>query len=446
MLASNPATVKRDLSLSIEHQRRAHKLIPGAAHTYAKGDDQFPEGLCPIIRRGEGCRVWDLNGNAFVEYGAGVRSITLGHGYKPVCDAAYAAMLNGTNFVRPAEIELRAAEAMLNVITAADMVKFGKNGSDAVTGAVKLARAYTGRDLIAVCGDHPFFSVDDWFSGTTAMNSGIPQSTISQTVKFKYNDLADTAALFAKYPNQIACVIMEAETTEPPAPDYLHKMQALCREHGVVFILDETITGFRWHLGGAQKRYNLTPDLSTFGKAMANGFSVAALCGKREIMRLAGTEHADRERCFVLSLTHGGETSGLAACIASIEAYKTLDTVATLERQGERLRQGIKQAIAVHGLTSHIQIMGRPQLLLYATLDNDGQRSQPMRTLFLQELIRRGVLAPNFVVNAAHDNTAIDFTIDAVDGALRVYRAALNDGVEKYLEGRPVQPVFRKFN
>ena len=124
--------------------------------------------------------------------------------------------------------------------------------------------------------------------------------------------------------------------------------------------LDETITGFRWDLGGAQKKYNLTPDLSTFGKAMANGFSVAALCGKREIMRLAGTEHTDRERCFVLSLTHGGETSGLAACIASIEAYQQLDTVATLERQGERLRRGIKQAIAVHGLSDHVQINGLP--------------------------------------------------------------------------------------
>jgi glutamate-1-semialdehyde 2,1-aminomutase len=446
MLASNPVAVKPDLSRSIEHQRRAHRLIPGAAHTYAKGDDQFPENLAPVIRRGEGCRVWDIDGRDYVEYGAGVRSVTLGHGYRPVCDAAYQAMLDGTNFVRPAEIELAAAEAMLGVIDSADMVKFGKNGSDAVTGAIKLARAYTGRDKVAVCADQPFFSVDDWFIGTTAMNSGIPESTRSDTLKFKYNDLADAAALFEKHPGEIACVILEAETVDAPATAYLHRLQALCHEHGAVFILDETITGFRWHVGGAQKLYNLRPDLSTFGKGIANGFSVSALCGKRDIMRLAGTEHTDRERCFVLSLTHGGETSSLAACIATIHAYQERDVVGILERQGNRLKMGLAQVTADLGLQDYFQIMGRPQLLLYATLDGDKKRSQPFRTLFLQELIKNGVLAPNLVVNAAHDNAAIDQTIDAVATALRVYRAALSDGVERHLEGRPVQPVFRKFN
>ena len=446
MLAPNPIVVKPDLSQSLAHQTKAHRLIPGAAHTYAKGDDQFPVGLAPVIRRGEGCRVYDLDGNAFIEYGAGVRSVTLGHGYKPVCDAAYRAMLDGTNFTRPAEIELQAAEAMLGVITGADMVKFGKNGSDAVTGAVKLARAYTGRDLVAVCGDQPFFSVDDWFIATTPMNSGIPQSTREQTLKFKYNDLADAAALFEKHPGRIACLILEAETVEPPSTAYLHRLQTLCHEHGAVFILDETITGFRWHLGGAQKLYNLRPDLSTFGKAMANGFSVSALCGKRDIMRLAGTEHTDRERSFVLSLTHGGETSSLAACMATIHAYREHDVVATLERQGGRLKQGVLQAIATLGVQDHFQVMGRPQLLLYATLDENKQRSQAYRTLFLQELLKNGVLAPNFVVNAAHDDAAVDRTIDAVAAALTVYRRALSDGVEQFVEGRTVQPVFRKFN
>lgn len=446
MLASNPVAVKLEMSRSVDHQSRAHRLIPGAAHTYAKGDDQFPEGLCPVIRRGEGCRVWDLDGNAFIEFGAGVRSITLGHGYKPVCDAAYQAMLDGTNFVRPAEIELAAAEAMLGMIDGADMVKFGKNGSDAVTGALKLARAYTGRDKVAVCSDQPFFSVDDWFIGTTAMNSGIPESTQAQTLKFKYNDLADAAALFERHPGEIACLILEAETIEPPATAYLHRLQALCHEHGAVFILDETITGFRWHRSGAQKLYNLRPDLSTFGKAMANGFSVSALCGKRDIMRLAGTEHTDRERCFVLSLTHGGETSSLAACIATIRAYQETDVVGVLERQGNRLKMGLAQVTADLELGEHFLVTGRPQLLLYATLDATKQRSQPFRTLFLQELIKNGVLAPNFVVNAAHTDAAIDQTIDAVAASLRVYRQALEDGVEHFLVGRPVKPVFRKFN
>ncbi len=436
----------RTFTQSIAHQARAHQIIPGAAHTYAKGDDQFPVGMCPVIARGAGSHVWDLDGNAFIEYGSGVRSVTLGHGYQPVCDAAYAAMLQGTNFARPAALELRAAEKMLEVIDQADMVKFGKNGSDAVTGAIKIARAYTGREMVAVCGNHPFFSVDDWFIGTTAMNSGVPTRVIEQTVKFKYNDLDSVRALFARYPNQIAAVITEAETTETPKPHLLQQMQAICREDGALMILDETITGFRWHIGGAQKLYHFTPDLSTFGKGMANGFSVSALCGKREYMRLAGIEHTDRERCFVLSLTHGAESTGLAACIASIEAYQKRDIIGIMHRLGTRLREGIRQVTARLGLSDHFQVLGRPQLLLYATLNEKKQRSQPFRTLFLQELLKRGILAPNFVVGAAHSNEDIDQTIEAVGDALVIYRRALDEGVEKFLVGRPVQPVFRKFN
>jgi glutamate-1-semialdehyde 2,1-aminomutase len=437
---------RRSYARSQAHQLRAHQIIPGAAHTYAKGDDQFPEGMCPVIARGAGARVWDIDGNEFIEYGAGVRSITLGHGYKPVCDAAYKAMLDGTNFVRPAKIELEAAERMLSCITRADMVKFGKNGSDAVSGAVKIARAYTGREMVAICGDHPFFSVDDWFMGTTAMNGGIPEYAKRQTVKFKYNDLPSVQALFDQYPNQIACVILEAETVERPRPNYLHDLQDLAHENGAILILDETVTGFRWHIGGAQQTYDFTPDLSTFGKGMANGFSVAALCGKREYMRLAGIEHADRERCFVLSLTHGAETSGLAACIATIDAYREIDACGIMDRQGQKLQSGLRQAIESAGVSDYFQIMGRPWLTFYATLDATKQRSQPFRTLFLQEIMKRGVIAPSFAIGAAHSDADVQQTVDAVADALVVYRQAIEEGVEKHLVGRPVQPVFRKFN
>ncbi|MBC7784527.1 MAG: glutamate-1-semialdehyde 2,1-aminomutase [Burkholderiales bacterium] len=433
-------------SRSAAHQKRAHEIIPGGAHTYAKGDDQFPAGMCPVIVRGKGAHVFDMDGNEFIEYGAGVRSVTLGHGYGPVCDAAFAAMTGGTNFVRPSVIELKAAEKMLEVIDKADMVKFGKNGSDAVTGAVKIARAYTGRDMVAICGDHPFFSVDDWFMCTTATTSGIPEWNRQQTVKFKYNDLASVQALFDQFPNQIACIVLEAETVELPVPNYLHDLQELCHCNGALMILDETVTGFRWHVGGAQKFYNFTPDLSTFGKGMANGFSVSALCGRREYMRLAGIEHTDRERCFTLSLTHGAETHGLAACIATIEAYQNLNVCNTLARQGTRLKTGLQAAIDQAGVNDYFQIIGRPWLLFYATLDQSKQRSQAFRTLFIQEIMKRGILAPSFAVGAAHLDEDIDRTIEAVGEALEIYKLAIDEGVEKYLVGRPVQPVFRKFN
>ena len=164
-----------DFSRSRALQPRAHRLIPGGAHTYAKGDDQYPEQAPGFVVRGKGCHVWDLDGNEFIEYGMGLRAVTLGHAFDPVIQAAYRQMQLGTNFSRPASIEMDLAEAMLEIIDGADMVKFAKNGSDVTTAAVKLARAYTGRDLIAICGDHPFFSTDDWFIGTTEMNAGVPR-------------------------------------------------------------------------------------------------------------------------------------------------------------------------------------------------------------------------------------------------------------------------------
>ncbi|MCS7034396.1 MAG: glutamate-1-semialdehyde 2,1-aminomutase [Phycisphaerae bacterium] len=428
------------------HQARARQVLPGGAHTYAKGDDQFPQDMAPVIVRGAGCHVWDLDGNEFIEYGCGVRSVTLGHGRREVCEAAFRASLNGMNFTRPAALELAAVEQMLDLIRPAEMVKFAKNGSDAVTAAVKLARAYTGREMVAICGDHPFFSVHDWFIGTTPMNSGIPQAERDRVVKFRYNDLPSVQRLFDEFPGQISCVVLEPESVVAPQGSFLHDLRELAHRNGALFILDETVTGFRWHNGGGQTLFGIVPDLSTFGKAMANGFPVSALCGRREFMRLMGLDHTDRERCFAMSLTHGADTASLAAFIATAEIYRQQPIVETMYRQGSRLREGVERQIDQAGVRGHFTVDGRPCLLLYATLDQNRQRSQAFRTLFLQEMIRRGILAPNFVVTAVHSDADIDYTIAAVGEALQVYRRALEQGIEKYLRGRPVAPVFRKYN
>ena len=282
------ATAPPDFSSSRALQPKAHQLIPGGSHTYSKGEDQYPEQAPAFIAHGKGCHVWDLDGNEFIEYGMGLRAVTLGHAFEPVVEAAYRQMQLGTNFTRPAKIEVDLAEAMLEVIDGADMVKFAKNGSDITTAAVKLARAFTGRDLIAICGDQPFFSIDDWFIGTTELNAGIPKAIAEMTLKFRYNDLDSLRDLFDCHPNQIACVVMEAEAATQPAEDYLARVKELCEERGAVLIFDEMITGFRWHLGGAQKFHGVVPHLSAFGKAMGNGFAISALTGKREIMRLGG--------------------------------------------------------------------------------------------------------------------------------------------------------------
>ena len=439
------AVGSRDFSGSRAFQAKAHRLIPGGAHTYAKGDDQYPEQAPAFIVRGKGCRVWDVDGNEFIEYGMGLRAVTLGHAFEPVVEAAYRQMQLGINFTRPAKIEVDLAEAFLDVINGADMVKFAKNGSDVTTAAVKLARAYTGRDLIAICCDHPFFSTDDWFIATTEMNAGIPYVVSEMTLKFHYNDLESLRELFDQYPGRIACVVMEAEAATPPIPGYLNQVKGLCEERGTVLVFDEMITGFRWHLGGAQKFHGVVPHLSAFGKAMGNGFAISALAGKREIMRLGGLDH-DQPRVFLLSTTHGAETHALAASLETLRIYRERHVVDFLWKQGERLRALVNQSIAENRLEGFFELMGRPCNLVFATCDQEGNRSQAFRTLFMQEMIRRGVIAPSFVVSFSHTDADIDRTAEAVYGAHVVYRKTLDDGIDKYLEGRPVKPVNRRFN
>ena len=422
---------------------RAYAVIPGGAHTYAKGDDQYPLLSPGFIAKGFGCHVWDADGNEFIEYGMGLRAVTLGHAYPKVVAAAVQEIGRGTNFTRPSPLEVECAENLLEVVPGAEMAKFTKDGSTATTAAVRLARAYTGRDLIALCADHPFFSYDDWAICTTPMDAGIPQDVKRLTLTFRYNDLAGAAALFSAHKGRIAALILEAAKDVEPADGFLAGLRKLCHRNGALLIFDEMITGFRWPQRSAQRHYGVEADLSAFGKALGNGFAISALVGKRQIMRLGGHDH-NRDRVFLLSTTHGAETSALAAALAVMKIYRREPVVETLERQGQRLKAGIESAVARHSLGNHFQLAGRPVNLVYACRDRDGAPSQTFRTLFLQETIRRGVLAPSLVVSYSHSDDDIDRTVEAIDGALGVYRRALEDGPEAHLVGRPVQPVFRR--
>ncbi|MCS7006735.1 MAG: glutamate-1-semialdehyde 2,1-aminomutase [Gaiellaceae bacterium] len=426
-------------------RERLHASIPGGAHTYAKGDDQWPAEAPALLVRGKGCRVWDVDGNEYIEYGMGLRAVSLGHAYDPVDDAAERAMRSGVNFTRPSLIELECAELFLELVPSAEMVKFTKDGSTATTAAVRLARAVTKRDLVAVCSDHPFFSYDDWFFCTTEMDAGIPASTRALTVTFRYNDPGSLEALFRERPGEIACVVLEPEREDPPRDGFLATVRDLCTRHGALLVLDEMITGFRWCLGGAQAEYGVLPDLTTFGKAMANGFSVSALAGRRDIMERGGLRH-DAERVFLLSTTHGAETPALAAAIATMSIYRDEDVIGDLHEIGRSLREQIEAVADSAGVREHFQVVGRDSNLVFRTLDEDRRPSQPFRTLFMQELARRGVLAPSFVVSRAHDEKAIERTVEAVAEALAVYARGLADGVERYLSGPSVKPVYRRFN
>jgi glutamate-1-semialdehyde 2,1-aminomutase len=432
-----------DFTKSRELGARLSEIVPGGGHTYAKGPDQFPELSPAVLVRGLGSHVWDADGNEFIEYGMGLRAVGLGHAYAPVVDAVRASLELGTNFTRPSQLELECAERFLGLIAGADMVKFTKDGSTATSAALKLAKRATGREMVGVCAEHPFFSYDDWFISTTTMAGGINEAEARFTTPFRYNDLASVEAMFAAAPDRIAAVFLEPVRTEPPVEGFLEGVRRLCTEHGALLVFDEMITGFRYALHGAQQQYGVVPDLSTFGKALANGFSLSALCGKREYMRLGGRERPDDD-VFLLSTTHGAETPGLAAAIATIDVYESEPVIEHLYRQGERLAAGLREVADRHGLSDYVAPVGFPCNLLFSTYDPDGHPSQSYRTLFLQETVRRGVLMPSLVVSYSHTDEDVDRTIDAVDGALDVYAKAMVDGTEPYLVGEPSRVVFER--
>jgi glutamate-1-semialdehyde 2,1-aminomutase len=443
---TSPGDPDRSFAASTALQQRLHGLVPGGAHTYARGADQYPEGMAPVIARGEGAHVYDVDGNRYVEYGMGLRSVTLGHAHPPVVEAVVEAARTGVSFSRPSVYELRAAESFLEQVPGADMVKFAKNGSDVTTAAVRLARAATGRDLVALCRTQPFFSTDDWFIGTTEMDAGIPASQRDLTVAFDYDDLGSLESLLERHPGRIACVLLEAATgTAEPSPGYLEGLRALADRDGFVLVFDEIITGMRWSRHGAQGVYGVTPDLSTWGKALGNGFAVSALAGRRELMELGGLR-TEAARTFLLSTTHGPETTGLAAQLAVAEAYRERDVVAVMERQGRRLADGANAAAESLGIAGSFAVVGRPSCQVFVTRDDLGRPSQEFRTLFLQEMLLRGVLGQSFVISAAHTDEDVDRTVEAVGEALTVYAKALAAGTcAGLLRGRPVAPALRRF-
>ncbi len=447
---------------------RLHRAIPGGAHTYSRGDDQFPAIAPPLLVKGKGAYVWDSADKRYLDYGMALRAVTLGYADPRVNAAAAAEMGKGVNLTRASLTELHAAEALIDLIPSVDMVKFAKNGSNVTTAALKIARAYTGRRYVCVPRQQPFFSFDDWFIGTTPLKRGIPGDQTASTLVFDYGDIATLNALFEAYPGEIAAVMLEPATTMTPCPvdcpaatqwpslscaacprnkeNFLQQVQSLCRSDGALFILDEMITGFRWHLSGAQTFFGVQPDLTTFGKGMANGFSVAAVGGRREVMEVGSIDRAGMERTFLLSTTHGAEMTGLGAFLETVRIYRDEDVISHLWNYGKSLRDGFASVANRHGLSALVHTDGPAISLNYLTRDREGRASLPLRTLLAQELLKRGVMMPWIAISQAHGPTELAQTLDALDGALSVYSQALDGGVENFLQGPAIRPVFRTHN
>lgn len=449
-----------------ELRRRLHKAIPGGAHTYSRGDDQFPSIAPPVLSKGKGAHVWDTHGNKYLDYGMALRAVTIGYADDRVNAAAIRQIENGVNLTRATEIELEAAELICDLIPCAEMVKFGKNGSNVTTAAVKIARAYTGRRYVCVPRQHPFFSFDDWFIGVTAIKRGTLDDHAATTLVFDYNDLGSLKALFDQYPDQIAAVMLEPSTHIwphlangdpglPPEPHFgpdhyaggfLHQVRDLAHANGALFILDEMITGFRWHLKGAQEVFGIEADLATYGKAMANGFSLAAVVGKREFMEVGSIDKPGMERTFLLSSTHGAEMPALGAFVEATRINAADDVPGHIWAYGAKLKAGLAEVASRHGLQDHVFMEGPAVALNYVTRDASGAPSLPMRTLFAQEMLKRGVMMPWLAISQAHGDAELATTLEAFDGALAVYRQALDAGVETQLNGPAIKPVFRTHN
>jgi len=428
--------------------KKAQALIPGGAHTYTKGCDQSPLLGPKLIERGKGCHIWDVDGNEYIDWAMGLTSVSIGHAFDPILEEVKKELLKGSNFQCPSPVEIELAEVFLKAVPSAEMVKFAKNGSTVTTAALKLARAYTGRKLVAFCSDHGFFSYDDWYVGLKPNNSGVPEEISNLSLTFKYNDISSLEVLFNKYPKQIAGVILEPMEFDYPEDNYLQKVKELCQKNGTVFILDEMITGFRLDYPGAHTLLNIEADLTTWGKGVANGFSACILAGKKDIMNLGGINH-DKERVFLISTTHGAETHALRAAIATISFIKENKAIEQVQSIGMNIKKDVEALVQKHGLKDYISIKGHPSWQLMTFRDQAKNPCDGFKTLFMQEVIKHGVFFRGmFIPTISHKKEDLENTMTVFDKVMHVYADALSskDGYRSLLVGEPVKPVFRKFN
>jgi glutamate-1-semialdehyde 2,1-aminomutase/spore coat polysaccharide biosynthesis protein SpsF len=426
----------RELKRSYELKAKAQWLIPSCTQTFSKGPTQFIQGVAPVfLVRGHGSHVWDVDGNEYIDYPMALGPIILGHNYPAVTEAVIRQMRDGTTFSLPHPLEVEVAEMLTEVIPCAEMVRFGKNGSDATSGAVRVARAYTGRDIIACCGYHGW---QDWYIGTTTRNKGVPKAVQGLTIPFEYNNIESLERIFAEHPGQVAAVIMEPVGVIEPRDGFLQQVRELTQRERALLIFDEVVTGFRLALGGAQEYFGVTPDLACFGKAMANGYPIAAIVGRRDIM-----EQFDE---VFFSFTFGGETLSLAAAKATITEMREKNVIAHLWEQGQKLKDGYKVLAREFGVDRYTECIGLPPRTVITFKDETGAESLVLKSLFQQECLKRGVLfSGGQNMCYSHSDADVDYTLRVYRAAMEILAEAIKRGdALQRLEGEPVQPVFRR--
>ncbi len=427
--------MKHRYQASEAYLQRAERVIPLGSQTFSKSRTQYPVGVSPLfIQRAKGSRAWDLDGNEYIDFASSLASITLGYGDAEVTQAVQAQLEEGVIFSLPHPIETEVAELICEMVPCAEMVRFGKNGSDATSGAIRLARAYTERERVAVCGYHGW---QDWYIGSTARHRGVPQAVRDLTHAFVYNDLASLQQLLEQYEGEFAAVVLEPMNVALPAPGFLEGVKELAHRHGALLVFDETITGFRYANGGAQQLFGVTPDLATFGKGLANGYPVAAIAGRREIMKLM-------EEIF-FSFTFGGETLSLAAARATLRKLKAEPVVETIRERGQAVIDGLQALIDEAGLGDVFCIGGHPSWSFLIIRDARGATSFEIKTLWMQEILARGILSVgSHNISYAHTEKDVAHLLSVYREVLPMIGELLNRGrLREALRCEPLVPLFK---
>jgi len=437
-LAKEPPVPVQQRSLAASHAmlERAKRIIPTQSQTFSKAPTQFVQGVAPnFIARGAGCHVWDIDGNEYIDHAMALAPIVIGHADPDVTEAVSRQIKDGTAYSLPHALEVEVAEMLVEVIPCAEMVRFGKNGSDATAGAVRVARAFTGRDIVAMCGYHGW---QDWCIGTTTRNKGVPKGVSELTKTFTYNDIASLERIFDQHPVQVAAVIMEATGVIAPQPGFLESVKELAHKHGALLIFDEIVTGFRLAIGGAQEYFNVIPDLACCGKAMGNGYPIAAVAGRRDVM-----EWMDE---IFFSFTFGGETASLAATKAVITKMLAEPVIPHIWEQGLRIKDGYNVLARAFEIEKHTECIGYAPRTVCLFRDETGADSLVLKSLFQQECLKRGVLyTGGHNLSYSHSGADIEQTLRVYRTAMEILASAIRQGdAAARLEGPAVQPVFRK--
>lgn len=417
---------------SNELYNRAVGLIPSVTQTLAKGPTQWVNGIAPkYLVKGKGAHVWDADGNEYIDYMMGVGPLSLGYAYPKIDEAIKKQLEDGITFSMMHPLEVEVAELIREIIPNAKAVRYSKTGADATSAAIRLARAYTGKDKILCCGYHGWH---DWYISVTARNNGIPEAVQANSFTFNYNDID---SLKNSIDENTAAVILEPVVFNEPKDNFLHKVAELCKEKNVILIFDEMWTGFRMALGGAQEYFGIKADLATYSKAVANGMPISILAGKKEIMQLA-------EEDIFFYTTFGGEALSLAATKATIEELKEKNVPKFLDEQGAKLKNGYNSIAQKLGL-DYTKAIGYNWRSM-ATFDEKAGDPLVQKSLMQQEMIKRGVLWQGFFnMSYSHSNEDVEYTLKALEESLSVLKQAVeSNNLKAMLKGEPVQPVFRK--